>query len=63
MPQRFSPWILRQDHPNWFDASGFLIRYSRYVTREEKGILRHCGAAVRCLDRFHTRGFSAIHSG
>ena len=41
MPQRFSPWILRRDHPNWFHASGLLNRYCRCVSPGEKGTLQH----------------------
>ncbi len=59
MPQRFSPWILRRDHPNWFHASGLLIRYCRCVSVCEKGTLRHYGAAVRCVDRIHLMAYAA----
>ena len=52
-------WILRQDHPNWFHASGLLIRYCRCVSMGEKGTLRHYGAAVRCLDRIHLMAYAA----
>ncbi len=54
-----SPWILRQDHLNWFHPSGLRIRYCRCVSMGEKGTLRHYGATVRCLDRIHLMAYAA----
>jgi hypothetical protein len=49
--RRSSVWIVRQEHPNRFNAYGRFVRYCRCVSLSEQGTLRHAGAPDRWPDR------------